>query len=126
MCHSCWHKWWYANKATPEARERRRAWMRARWARRPEAEKNRRRALHRARMRRLRYGLDEESYSKLVRDQKGRCALCQERRARLVIDHNHTTGKVRGLLCIPCNGTILPAFENPIYVTAAQAYLERL
>lgn len=33
----------------------------------------------------------------------GRCALCREDRGRLYIDHDHTTGLVRGLLCRGCN-----------------------
>ncbi|MEU7855231.1 endonuclease domain-containing protein [Nonomuraea sp. NPDC049141] len=33
----------------------------------------------------------------------GRCAICQEDRGQLVIDHDHTTGLVRGLLCKGCN-----------------------
>lgn len=40
-------------------------------------------------------------------NQMGRCAICgkHERRfkKRLAVDHNHKTGKVRSLLCFPCN-----------------------
>lgn len=41
----------------------------------------------------------------------GRCALC-ERRTELVIDHDHATGKVRGLICAQCN-TLLGWLERP-------------
>jgi hypothetical protein len=35
--------------------------------------------------------------------QAGRCAICGLRPARLVIDHHHVSGLVRGLLCASCN-----------------------
>lgn len=41
------------------------------------------------------------------RIQKGRCAICQKHeryfKRRLSQDHDHKTGKNRGLLCFPCN-----------------------
>ena len=52
------------------------------------------------------YGITEQEYTALLRKQKGRCALCGDkppRHRQLDVDHNHLTGKVRGLLCIPCN-----------------------
>lgn len=58
------------------------------------------------------YGLSLEDYADMYALQKGRCAICfQEETARsnagyvknLAVDHCHTTGKVRGLLCNRCN-----------------------
>lgn len=43
-----------------------------------------------------------EDLKLLVEKQNGLCAICQ-RDCALVIDHDHTTGIVRGLLCSPCN-----------------------
>lgn len=48
------------------------------------------------------YGLDRTTYNNLLKSQDYRCAIC-ERPAFLVVDHDHTTGRVRGLLCSPCN-----------------------
>lgn len=39
----------------------------------------------------------------LRRWQAGACAMCSARRGRLLVDHCHRTGKVRGLLCTSCN-----------------------
>lgn len=51
-----------------------------------------------------RYGLTGRDHAALVQAQDGRCAICSSRpRAGLVIDHDHDTGKVRGLLCNNCN-----------------------
>jgi hypothetical protein len=53
-----------------------------------------------------RYGLDEEAYNTLITKQKNLCALCSSpptEGKRLAIDHDHKTGRVRGLLCTSCN-----------------------
>lgn len=58
------------------------------------------------------YGISPEDYSRMFADQNGKCAVCgvegsdkpgDKKKPRLAIDHCHTTGKVRGLLCGPCN-----------------------
>lgn len=56
------------------------------------------------------YGITREQYDELLTAQNGRCALCGRRygemrgqRVRLDVDHDHVTGKVRGLLCNRCN-----------------------
>jgi hypothetical protein len=50
------------------------------------------------------YGLSRESYLKMYEAQGRKCAIngC-DRTGKLVVDHDHVTGKVRGLLCGPCN-----------------------
>jgi len=50
------------------------------------------------------YGLSIEEYTKLLEIQNGKCAICENNiKDELVVDHNHLTGKVRGLLCSRCN-----------------------
>lgn len=64
-----------------------------------------------ARLRRE-YHITLEEYNKVLTFQNGRCAICKQRygkkgqRLILSVDHNHTTGQVRGLLCWPCNKAI--------------------
>jgi hypothetical protein len=74
--------------------------------------------------RRLRkYGITKEQYDELLTFQKKRCAICHRDR-KLVIDHDHVTGKVRGLLCNDCNAT-LGFVQDKIEVLAnAIDYLE--
>ena len=56
-----------------------------------------------------RYGLSDEEYRLLLDTQDGRCAICNKtpneakQSSRLHIEHSHTTGIVRGLVCIHCN-----------------------
>lgn len=53
----------------------------------------------------LRYGISAEEYQSLLEKQEGKCVLCKEI-ATLQVDHDHKTGKVRGLLCQKCNVAI--------------------
>ena len=69
-----------------------------------------------------------EAYDKMLRAQKKLCAICSKpspTKSRLSIDHDHKTGFVRGLLCVPCN-TALGMYEaNPTFRLRAEAYLVR-
>ena len=53
-----------------------------------------------------RYGMTLEAYEEMVEKQEGRCLICGELPPALFIDHDHATGKVRGLLCPRCNGAL--------------------
>lgn len=52
-----------------------------------------------------RYGLTKEAHAELLAKQNGVCAICKIG-GQLYVDHNHTTGKVRGLLCPKCNTAV--------------------
>ncbi len=57
------------------------------------------------------FGLTVDGYNQLVKDQNGVCKLCDrfrpnKRAKRLCVDHDHKTGKIRGLLCDPCNRSL--------------------
>lgn len=69
-----------------------------------------------------RYGLDAAAYEALLASQGGKCAICSEPPARPVVDHDHLTGAVRGILCHGCN-IKLPAVEDEAYRRAAIRYL---
>ena len=49
------------------------------------------------------YGMTLEEYDDMSIEQGGRCAICNQTGAKLFVDHDHTTGNVRGLLCHLCN-----------------------
>lgn len=53
-------------------------------------------------------GISDAEYARLLEAQDGHCALCdnEPRTRRLHVDHAHTSGKVRGLLCFRCNRSV--------------------
>jgi hypothetical protein len=74
------------------------------------------------------YGLEPEDYRALFESQHGACAICGKPEtpgSRLHVDHDHTTGAVRGLLCNHCNVLIGMAGEDPATLRKAIAYLAR-
>ncbi len=100
-------------------RERQRRWR----ARNPTAasEANRNNYL------RSRYGITADDYDAavVVRDRK--CDLCgrppSEEYLKLHVDHDHNTGKVRGLLCISCNTGLGKLGDTVEAIQGVLAYL---
>lgn len=75
------------------------------------------------RRRRLRrYGLNNAQVAEATLRQGGRCALCRRKKADLVVDHDHATGRVRGLLCGQCN-TLLGWYEKAGVRSRVEGYL---
>ena len=72
-------------------------------------------------------GMTTEQYDMLLKRQQGCCAICgtAPRTRRLAVDHDHKTGKVRGLLCKRCNHNLLGAAHDQIpLLRKAIAYLQ--
>lgn len=70
------------------------------------------------------YGITVEYYVQLLAKQNSRCAICLKRDSvRLSVDHDHVTGRVRGLLCRRCNRAIGGLNDDPVLVQAALYYL---
>src|SRR5579859_3825558 len=73
------------------------------------------------------YGIDLQTWDRLFKSQKHRCAICRtnKRGARnWSTDHDHKTKKVRGILCHFCNILLGMAKDNPKTLTAAIRYLK--
>lgn len=74
------------------------------------------------------YGISQEEYDAMLINQNGGCALCdrtpEEEGRQLAVDHDHTTGKVRGLLCWWCNHKTLGRHSDPSYFRRIADYLE--
>lgn len=68
------------------------------------------------------YGISLTDFNAMKEQQGNSCAICKKGR-KLVVDHDHTTGEIRGLLCARCNG-ILGDFEHEEWRRSALAYLK--
>jgi len=82
---------------------------------------------HRSYLYKTKYGITIEDYDKLLALQGGKCAICASTdpngQGRFHIDHNHETGKVRGLLCHRCNTGLGLFSDNPEILVKALQYL---
>ncbi len=91
------------------------------------------------------FGITLDDYNVMLEAQNGLCAICGEppritlgresqrreerrqgrqRAPQLVVDHDHETGKIRGLLCVPCNRGIGFLKDDTVTVRSALKYLE--
>lgn len=78
---------------------------------------------------RIKYGITFDEFEALLKKQGGVCQICHNECAsgrRLAVDHNHSTGKVRGLLCALCNMAIGKFRDNPTILRRAADYLEQI
>jgi hypothetical protein len=70
-----------------------------------------------------RYGLSEAEVDEMIKAQGGLCALCQERTPQHV-DHDHVTGRIRGVLCSCCNQGLGNFRDRADTLRRAISYLE--
>ena len=71
------------------------------------------------------YGLTPERWEEMYTEQGGGCLICTNTED-LVVDHNHDTGEVRGLLCRKCNSGLGMFKDNDLLLIAAGRYLSSL
>jgi NMD protein affecting ribosome stability and mRNA decay len=77
-----------------------------------------------------RYGLTLEDWNMMFEEQGGVCAICKSpdpkgHHGRFHVDHDHVTGKIRGLLCDTCNRGIGMFYDSPVMLRSAATYLEK-
>lgn len=72
------------------------------------------------------YQISVVEFDRMYQIQQGMCAICNRHQTELkkclLVDHDHVTGKVRGLLCDKCNGG-LGWVENKEFTVKATEYL---
>ena len=81
------------------------------------------------------YGISLDDYLKMLESQNNTCAICSKKETRinpktkrihlLSVDHNHKTGKVRGLLCMKCNPGIGNFQEDVDLLQSAIKYIQK-
>jgi len=78
-----------------------------------------------ARTRLHRYNISQEAHDAILKKQKNRCAICRKKfRATPHIDHDHKTGRNRGLLCSRCNLAIGQLEDSVLLLKNAIKYLK--
>lgn len=86
-------------------------------------------ALCQAQVRKRRYGITSQEYDDKYAAQKGCCTICgvhqSDVKSALAVDHDHTTGDVRDLLCSACNGGIGNLQDSVELCLKAAEYLRR-
>lgn len=121
----------WAEHLRKRADETRKEWFARKWASRrtnhPDFE--RLRELHR------KYGLSDDDYAAMVKDQGNVCAICSQPESifdsrsgsikRLAVDHCHDSGKIRGLLCFRCNSMLGRIHEDVGLLLKMVEYLSR-
>lgn len=91
-----------------------------------DEKKRRKAASHEKRVQET-YGLLPGEYDRLYRLQSGVCAICKRATGatrKLSVDHDHSTGTVRGLLCRPCNDMLGHARDSDMFFYRAAGYLQ--
>lgn len=131
LCNSCYVQFLY--HSSPQTREkadaRAKAWRHMNPARASAIKEKSRAKTPKQQQRdywlRRKYGISIEEYESLLTLQSGRCAICLQEPAngkRLHVDHCHTSGVVRGLLCHQCNWYLGKVDSIPGLLTRLIAY----
>lgn len=118
VCKFCTNKRQRAYKSKPSAKDRRKAYYREN----PDvARKAWERSLKR------KYGITADQYHQMLAEQGEVCAICKTPPAnrKLVVDHCHQTGAVRGLLCNHCNSMLGFSRDKLAVLVALNEYLVR-
>jgi hypothetical protein len=75
------------------------------------------------------FGISSDEYEQMFIEQDGRCAICRRSQLqfkyRFAVDHDHKTGKVRGLLCVTCNSYLGMIDDSIEVLETAIKYLEK-
>lgn len=120
MCRPCYRSWYWKTHKT-QARAAVLRWQkenpekfRATWKRRDYATSY------------CKYGLTVGEYRQLQARFGRTCPICkrEEIRRRLCLDHDHRTGKIRGMLCDACNISLGKFEDNPEWLRRAALYVE--
>jgi len=85
-------------------------------------------AYYQARAMERQYGMYPNQFSDMLKAQGGACAICGKPQDKqtgkgLVVDHDHATGNVRGLLCNACNGGLGQFKDSTDLLMTATRYL---
>lgn len=111
---------------TERGRAKNREYVRAWRERQGDSYREKERIRVRERVRRVNYGCTPEMFDALLASQDGKCAVCgglPSRKQTWHVDHDHDTGKIRGILCHSCNAVLGWSRESREILALAAEYL---
>jgi hypothetical protein len=77
----------------------------------------------------IKFGINLDNYNNMLEKQNHCCNICGLHKSnftrQLAVDHCHTTGKIRGLLCVSCNNGLGRFKDNINYLQSAINYLQK-
>ncbi len=123
-CRRCCRESEQRRRENPDIRERNRIWCKEWYKRHPKSTT--------IRTRMAKFGLSEAGYRSLSMKQNNVCAICNKPETAkihgnvksLAVDHCHSTGRIRGLLCSKCNTAMGLLEDDPSIIRKMIAYLE--
>ncbi|MCS7317205.1 MAG: endonuclease VII domain-containing protein [Candidatus Dojkabacteria bacterium] len=74
---------------------------------------------------RNKYNISLTTYEEIKEFQENKCAICHQETTKLVVDHDHNSGALRGLLCHSCNVMLGHARDNVEILSSAIEYLNK-
>lgn len=133
LCAACYDKW--LKETNPQYKSNQKSnttkWCEAnpeKWKviqeRRKLKEKQQDPSIRRNKMLQKTYGISLDDYTQLLEEQGGGCALCGRKPGRINhhVDHDHVTGKVRGILCHQCNWFMGTVDADPTILDRIKEY----
>ncbi len=137
LCHNCEKAWIRQYHKSSQGKEKGREWVEnnkekieeyKRLYRQDVVKQERSKVYHRAKWLKDSFNMTVDDYMAMYEKQNGQCAICGSdqngSRKNFCIDHDHETGKVRGLLCHNCNVSVGLMKDSPSLLRQAAAYLE--
>jgi len=121
----------FPTKKTEKPRDRSEYWKKRHKSRQNNSWYYRNKEKNKDNVLKYKYGITLEEYNLMVESQNGLCALCDKHNVKirgetisLAVDHDHETGKIRGLLCNACN-TSLGVYKTIAMLKKVIKYLEK-
>jgi hypothetical protein len=139
FCHECEKEWIRQYHKSSQGKEKRKEWVQGNREKieeyrllykQDEIKQEKSKIYHRARWLKENFNMTVDDYMAMYEKQNGQCAICGSdsasngRRKNFCVDHSHSTGKVRGLLCHSCNVSIGLMKDSPSLLRQAADYLD--
>ncbi|MGN5375855.1 endonuclease VII domain-containing protein [Sphingomonas hankookensis] len=126
VCRSCWTARQKRYQDNPVAKAKKKAATKARMKAQTDAERDRHSRVRYNAWLKRRYGITLERYETMLSAQNGCCAICKggkNGRGKFHVDHCHSSGAIRGLLCAKCNLLLGHANDDAELLRTAAKYL---